>query len=41
MVTQIKQKWSEKELSVFSKKEQLNKINKRIDELKEKWGFEE
>ncbi|MBP7928188.1 hypothetical protein KAZ57_03505 [Patescibacteria group bacterium] len=34
MVTQVKSKFSEKELSVFAKREKLSKINKRIDELK-------
>ena len=41
MVTRVKQTWSEKALSVFAKREQLSKINKRIDELKAKWGFTE
>ncbi|MDH3204192.1 MAG: hypothetical protein OEL81_05905 [Nitrosopumilus sp.] len=36
-----KSKWSEQKLSIFSKKEQLSKINKRIDELKTKWSFVE
>jgi len=39
MVTHSKSTWSERELSVFAKREQLNKINKRIAELKIKWGF--
>jgi len=40
-VAQIKQKYTEKNLSIFSKKEQLSNINKRIVELKTKWGFVE
>ena len=41
MQTNQTTKWSEKALSIFSKKEQLSKITKRIDELKAKWGFTE
>lgn len=39
LTTQTQPKDYEKKLFVFRKKEQLSKIIKRIEQLKEKWGF--